>query len=338
MADTVLRYFQSSDEDRIRMAVDDSAAPELRQYFGDVAYQRLRDLAERAIAHEEAGHLGPKAPKNLIFVPGIMGSVLMPREFGGIWWIDVVRNRDKIDQLGLNPSGDDLDPQHAMEAINIDQTYDGFLNAVYLRDSDDFGCVRFPFDWRKSLWKSAEALKRKVEELCGGGVSKVHLVGHSMGGLLIRAMLARHGDDALWDKIGRIAFIGTPHYGAPAISFYLKKHFYGTDAKLILALVLSRSTFRSLYGSLSLLPAPRGTYPGTRAGDASPWTPSKPGDPYIHPCATSIFIRRRHGTSGRTRPRRPRCRTSLTTCASSTKRSPGITSRRWTTTSVRGWR
>jgi hypothetical protein len=106
-----------------------------------------------------------------------------------------------------------------------------------------------------------------------------------MGGLLIRAMLARHADDELWRKIGRIAFIGTPHYGAPAMSFYLKNHFYGTDQKLILALVLSRSTFRSLYGALSLLPAPRGIYPGTRENDPAPWTSDDPDDAYVHPAA-----------------------------------------------------
>jgi hypothetical protein len=106
-----------------------------------------------------------------------------------------------------------------------------------------------------------------------------------MGGLLIRAMLARHGDEALWRKIGRIAFIGTPHYGSPAIAFYLKKHLYGTDGKLILALLLSRSTFRSLYGALSLLPAPKGIYPGTRGGDASPWIPPATGEAFTHPCS-----------------------------------------------------
>jgi pimeloyl-ACP methyl ester carboxylesterase len=285
MSDIVPAYFRSSDANRIQMAVDASEEPELRRYFGDAAYWRLRDLAGRAIAHEQSGHLGPNAPKNLIFVPGIMGSVLMPKVAGGVWWIDVARNRDKIDQLGLGPDGDDPDPMKAIEAINVDQTYDGFLYATYLRPADDFGCIRFPFDWRKSLWKSAEGLKKKIEELAAVGVGKIHLVGHSMGGLLIRAMLARYGDDTLWDKIGRIAFIGTPHYGSPAIAFYLKKHFYGTDAKLILALLLSRSTFRSLYGALGLLPAPRDIYPATRVGDANAWPPEKHGISYIHPCA-----------------------------------------------------
>jgi pimeloyl-ACP methyl ester carboxylesterase len=285
MTDTVLRYFQAGDEDRLMMAVDDALAPELRRYFGDEGYDRVRGLAGKVIAHTKAGHLGPNAPKNLIFVPGIMGSLLMPKEFGGVWWVDALRNRDKIDKLGLNPAGDDVNPHHAIEAFQVDQTYDGFLNAVYLREDDDFGYVRFPFDWRKSLWKSTDALKTKIEELCVSNVKEVHLVGHSMGGLLIRAMLARHGDEVLWNKIGRIIFIGTPHYGTPAMAFYLKKHFYGTDLKLILALVLSRSTFRSLYGALSLLPAPRGIYPGTRTDDRSPWRPDKPDDRYVHPCA-----------------------------------------------------
>lgn len=285
MTDVVERYARADGEARIRMATDDAMASDLRRYFGNEAYNRLRELAEKAIVRMQAGHLGPNAPKNLIFVPGIMGSILQPKEFGGLWWIDVLRNRDKIDKLGLDPDGDDIDSQYAIEATQVDQTYDGFLAAVWQRPDDDFGCVKFPFDWRKSLWKSTGALKAKVEELHDRGVGKVHLVGHSMGGLLIRAMLARHADAALWSKIGRIVFIGTPHYGSPAIAFYLKKHFYGTELKLILALVLSRSTFRSLYGALSLLPAPKGIYPGTRGSEKTPWKPEKPGDGcYVHPC------------------------------------------------------
>lgn len=208
MPDTVLNYYLASDEARLKMAVDDALAPDLKRHFGEMGYDELRTLAERAIAHMNAGHLGPNSPKNLLFVPGIMGSLLMPKEFGGIWWLDVLRNRDKIDKLGLDPAGEDVDFQHVIQPFQIDQTYDGFLNAVYLRD--EFGCERFPFDWRKSLWKSTDALRAKIEQLCDGStVKQVHLVGHSIGGLLIRTTLARHGK-ALWPKIGKIAFLGTP--------------------------------------------------------------------------------------------------------------------------------
>lgn len=291
MDDDLTRYLAGSDEERLGLLAKGGTSPILERYFGAAAYGELRELARRAREHQEAGHLGANAPKNLILVPGIMGSSLQPRELGGLWWVDVLRNRDKIDKLGLDPDGNDPDPLFAIEPVQVDQTYDEFLNAVWARPEDDFGCVKFPYDWRKPLWHAAGLLKAKVEELHGRDVGPIHLVGHSMGGLVIRAMLARHGDEALWPKLGRIAFIGTPHYGSPAISFYVKKHFYGTDMKAILALVLSRSTFRSLYGALALLPAPRGIYPGTRAGDDPPRRPDETGDEYVHPCSNFDIYR-----------------------------------------------
>ena len=54
----------------------------------------------------------------------------------------------------------------------------------------------------------------------------------------------------------------------------------------LLGKYLSRETYRSrLWGVLSLLPAPRGIYPGTRAGDPAPWQSPNQNDPYVHPCA-----------------------------------------------------
>lgn len=54
----------------------------------------------------------------------------------------------------------------------------------------------------------------------------------------------------------------------------------------ILGHYLSRETFRSLWGVLHLLPAPRGVYPGTRPDDNPQWRPSSGDDLfYQHPCA-----------------------------------------------------
>jgi hypothetical protein len=89
--------------------------------------------------------------------------------------------------------------------------------------------------------------------------------------------------------IGQIVFIGTPHFGSPAIAGYLKNHLWGWELLALLARHLSRDTFRSLWGVLSLLPAPSGVYPGTRASDPLPWRSSVAGDAYIHPCGNFDF-------------------------------------------------
>jgi len=97
--------------------------------------------------------------------------------------------------------------------------------------------------------------------------------------------------DEIMPILGKIVFIGTPHFGAAAISGYLKNHMWGTELMALLGCYLSRPTFRSLRGVLSLLPAPRGLYPGTRDTDASSWQSDEVDDPYLHPCANFDMYR-----------------------------------------------
>ena len=76
----------------------------------------------------------------------------------------------------------------------------------------------FGYNWRKSLLHSTTKLRDLVLALHrDNGQKNVNLVGHSMGGLMVRASLMQHGPE-LWPKIGKIVFIGTPHYGATAIA------------------------------------------------------------------------------------------------------------------------
>ncbi len=88
--------------------------------------------------------------------------------------------------------------------------------------------MTFPYDWRKSLRRSTEAFRDRVRDCRDQNGGPVHVVAHSMGGLLVRAALMTHGAE-LWPLIDRIVFVGTPHYGSPAIASYLKNHLWGFD-------------------------------------------------------------------------------------------------------------
>jgi pimeloyl-ACP methyl ester carboxylesterase len=272
-------FLKAGTQERLKMARDDAYTALLRTYLGDAAYNEYRRLADQL----DIGHLAFGAPKNLIFVPGVMGSLLQSRTRGGIWWIDV-RTRERIDQLGLSPDGiQDADPANDIVPATTDPSYDPFLAAIL--QQDDFGHEMFPYDWRKPLKLSTAALRDLVFKLhTENGGSPVHLVAHSMGGLMVRATLMDHGPE-LWPKLGRVVFIGTPHYGSPAIAGYLKNHLWGFELMALLGLYLSRQTLRSLWGVLGMLPAPRGIYPGTRSNNPAPWQPDDGGGSYIHPCA-----------------------------------------------------
>lgn len=63
----------------------------------------------------------------------------------------------------------------------------------------------------------ARQLAERVDEVCrAAGTSQVILVGHSMGGLVARAWLARHGGAA---RTARLVTLGSPHHGSRLARF-----------------------------------------------------------------------------------------------------------------------
>lgn len=71
-----------------------------------------------------------------------------------------------------------------------------------------FRVYRFPYrSLRRGLAANGDALARFAEKVPGG---TVHFVGHSLGGLVIRRMLADHP----LPRLGRVVTLGTPHRGS----------------------------------------------------------------------------------------------------------------------------
>lgn len=258
----VLTKFQISDWDQqLVMLRDTATADAVTKWIGEAAVAELKLL-------DDGTHLGG-GKRNMIVVPGVMGSMLQSEGYAGVWWVDIPRALSQLNQLALDPDGTrDIDPLADVKPCAIDLTYAPLRQAVP-RSGDFGGTVQFPYDWRKPLAASADDLRKLVEKTYEEAGEPVHLVGHSMGGLMIRVALMRHGD-SMWSKVGKIVFVGTPHYGATAIAGYLKNHLWGWELMAVLGAYLSRETFRSLWGVLSLLPAPSGVYPGTRSGGPHP--------------------------------------------------------------------
>jgi pimeloyl-ACP methyl ester carboxylesterase len=282
--DIISTFLAAAIDERMRMAQDPSVAPHIAAYLGAGGWEEYERIAKRFDTGE---HLDVSSPPNLVFVPGVMGSVLQSRHMGGIWWFDV-RARKNLNHLRLNAAGDSAeDPKHEVDPCTVDLSYEPFAAAVLAQN--DFGHRFFAYDWRKSLELSAGRLRALVEQCHQeNGGKPVHLVAHSMGGLMVRAALMQHGD-VLWPMLGQIVYVGTPHYGAPAIAGYLKNHFWGRELLLLLGMFLDRETFRTMRGVLGLLPAPIGTYPGTRPGDQVSWK-HRDGE-YAHPCANFDLYR-----------------------------------------------
>src|SRR5690242_17827774 len=90
-------------------------------------------------------HLGA-GPKNIVFAPGVMGSTLQSNGLGGVWWLDMVRARDKLNQLALRDDGSgDLDEDADVQPGAVDLSYVAFRRAMAA--SGTFGgSVHFPYD------------------------------------------------------------------------------------------------------------------------------------------------------------------------------------------------
>lgn len=100
----------------------------------------------------------------------------------------------------------------------------------------------FPYDWRRSVRDAAKQLADTLEQLLPAAElagQPVHLVAHSMGGLVARAMIADGGRGAaVWQRIiklpnSRLLMLGTPNAGSYEAVRWLTG-FNPTQAKLSL--------------------------------------------------------------------------------------------------------
>jgi hypothetical protein len=125
-APIIAAFLGAGTEERLRLAKDSAHAATLTELLGQPAYDEYRELATRL----DTAHLAFGAPKNLLFVPGVVGSFLQSPTHGGIWWIDV-RTRDRIDHLNLSADGtQDADPANDIIPTTTDYSCDPFLTAV----------------------------------------------------------------------------------------------------------------------------------------------------------------------------------------------------------------
>ena len=107
----------------------------------------------------------------------------------------------------------------------------------------------FPYDWRYSVRQAAARLVETLTTLVALAESNnqpLRLVAHSMGGLVVRAMIADNGaGNALWQRIirlpgSRFLMLGTPNLGSYEAVRWLTG-FNPTEGKLSL-LDITQST------------------------------------------------------------------------------------------------
>lgn len=196
---------------------------ELVAYFGRREYQLLSELA-RAAAAAAPLRRGPRRARPRIYLlPGMLGSQLGWLRGRGqppdLLWLDpadVVHGRLRALQwrrpgahaLAVQARSAQRARVRALKPLGIiPYTYLGLKLRL---EAAGFEVVVHDYDWRLSLDALARALARRLER---DSAERLALVGHSMGGLLARAVL-NHCTRRTRRRIVKLVGIGTPFGGA----------------------------------------------------------------------------------------------------------------------------
>jgi hypothetical protein len=219
----------------------DAPAPDLAEALGGAhVLAELRALVRDADARGAGG-------ERVLILPGVMGSTLGLK--GPLWddllWLDPVDvalgNLSKI-ALGDEGVGPAVTPLGVILPAYL-------ALKLHLRRAG-FDAVFHPWDWRGDLEPAARGLAKAVLDAPPG---PVHLVGHSMGGLVAHLLLAAGPTEAR-ARLGRVVTLGTPTFGAPAAARVVQ----GTHPTLVrLAALDPRHDPRALASEVF------GTFPST---------------------------------------------------------------------------
>jgi len=183
----------------------------------------------------------------VLLLPGIMGSNLENDD--SLFWI----NYSKIISGGLAA----LKTENKLKPGSLVSTsYKRLVEDL----EDNYDVVTFPFDWRLPLEDSALLLNKKVKELMKYG-QPIKMIGHSMGGVLIRDFIVLH--KATWDILNnsagfKLIFLGAPLGGSFRIPVVLLGMDSLIDKLSMIDLVHSKEELLQIFskfkGLLGLLP------------------------------------------------------------------------------------
>lgn len=219
----------------------------------------------------------------VVFVPGLLGSQLL-RPDGSVAWLNLGNTFGHHDlslprKLPFAASRDDLHPGFLVGTDSALPRAFGFTEYADLLDLLDAAGYEagsgpgqryavYTYDWRRDLVESARGLALRLEGLAREAKdpdARFHLVGHSMGGLVLRWFLRYGGAEpdenagVSWAGARRAASVvltATPSAGSiPALGALVDGERVGLSNATLAASVVSRMP--SVY---QLLP-PRGTQP-----------------------------------------------------------------------------
>ncbi|MFE8697998.1 acyltransferase [Cytobacillus sp. FJAT-53684] len=135
----------------------------------------------------------------VIIIHGTMGSVLK-KEGKKIWPLHYGSQEHYL--KSLTPITNSVEPSHMLA------TYQPLKTVLKL----SFDIVEeFVYDWRLNNIEHSSLLKSKIASM---NVDEVHIVAHSMGGIIAKLCLVEHEGDSDLEKVKKLITLGTPWQGS----------------------------------------------------------------------------------------------------------------------------
>lgn len=241
----------------------------------------LSDITIDAIQNWWGGNEGPKKNQgnilispwltknaeccsNVLFIPGFQASRLHMGD-NQLW--EPNRNAD-VEKLFLNEKGVSNAGISVGEVVDKGFGYTIYDSLVKELNSLSISWKAFSYDWRRPQSDIAKDIIPTLEGLATSSVTyKVHIVSHSNGGLVAKAVLKQLKEMGKEYLVDSVVFIAVPHLGTPKT---IASMLYGYDQQIAKGLILNKKTARQFGyntpGAYALLP---NTYTFPRGGVAS---------------------------------------------------------------------
>lgn len=191
----------------------------------DTQYEKLQLLSQiterpRLVANRA---VKPDAPLNVV-LPGIMGTELAYKDNNRLW-VDLLDFLcGNFPKLVLDAQSQEAPyPRPGTREVYplgpMDKFYGDLMEALQKRGEL---VLSAGYDWRKPIHVAADTLAaRLASEWPEGSPRPLRLVAHSMGGLVARALFARHPglrERFVQSARNRLLMLGTPNAGSMAIA------------------------------------------------------------------------------------------------------------------------
>jgi CHAT domain-containing protein/pimeloyl-ACP methyl ester carboxylesterase len=218
---TRVLFDQGPDVNHFRYFTNDATRNALRAWLLEAsvdaveAFHPLRgvDASAPLVARSRgAGTVAAAVMPVTVFLPGIMGSHLSLGGRERVWF--------DIASLALGGLARLLPVGGKKDSVQAEALFAQFYGDLQKYLGTSQRVVPFPYDWRLSLDVLADRLAvvlREQLDATASPLQPVRLLAHSMGGLVVRALIHKH--PALWDELmardgARLVMLGTPNQGS----------------------------------------------------------------------------------------------------------------------------